>query len=318
MNLRLWNLSLGAGCLVAAAVTAHATSLARADLPADPAWVAHVDLDALRPTTIGRYILSELEKPEALEKVQGLQALCGVDLRKQLHGATLWGPNSRPENGVLVIYADFESERLINLAKAFRDYEASGHGKHTIHSWVDENKTDKTGNHPRIYAAIEGVRVIFSQRQESLAAELDVLDKTTPNLASSKNFSDLSAPGNGTFLEAGARRLDLPDSDPNAAILRMSKQLILVVGETQSKTSASLTFEASDDQVAEHICAIAKGLLALGKLQKDKPEFTKVTDGISLKQDGAKVTATLAIPATDVLDAVKADAARKARKAEAK
>ena len=168
-----------------------------------------------------------------------------------------------------------------------------------------------------MYAAIQGARVIFSQRQESVVTELDVLDKSAPSLASSKTFSELM-PAGDCFVQAGARKLDLPETDPNAAILRLTKQLILRVGESDAKVAASLTFETSGEDVAEHICSIGKGLLALAKLQKEKPEITRVTDGIALKQDGAKVTATLSLAASDVLDAVKADAARKAKRAEAK
>ena len=142
------SLILGAGCVLSAGPFARATPLVRADLPADPVWMAHIDFDVLRPTAIGRYVLSELEKPAALEKIQGLQAITGVDLRKQVRAATLWGPSSRPEDAAVVIYGDFDSERLIALAKALSAYEPSNHGAHVIHSWVDENKTDKSGKHP--------------------------------------------------------------------------------------------------------------------------------------------------------------------------
>jgi hypothetical protein len=52
--------------------------------------------------------------------------------------------------------------------------------------------------------------------------------------------------------------------------------------------------------------------LALIKLQKEKPEALKLAQALTLKQDGATVVATLALPDSDVIDFMKADAARKA------
>ena len=316
MKTNLWNLILCAGCSFAAGLTASAVPLARPDLPADPAWLLHIDFDGLRPTTIGQFIQSQLDKPEAQAKLAVFQAVFSIDLRKQLHGVTLYGASPVPEEGVLLVYADFDPNRLVTLARAANEYQSSSHNQHTIHSWLDENKKDKSGNHPRVYAAIQGPRVIFGQREAPVAAALDVLDGTAPNLASSKNFPQLGAPGKACFILGGARKLDFPDSDPNAAILRLSRQIRLEIGEADSRLAATLTLDANDDQIAQHVASIAQGLVALMKLQRSKPEATKLADAIALKQDGVSVVATLNLPASDVVDILKAGAARKAEKAE--
>src|SRR5881394_2658 len=61
--------TLSACCLLASGFTALAGPLQRADLPAEPVWVVHVDVDGLRPTTIGQFIFGEMEKPEAQAKL---------------------------------------------------------------------------------------------------------------------------------------------------------------------------------------------------------------------------------------------------------
>ena len=77
MKLHFTKIALCAGCLSAGIFSAGALTLQRADVMADPAWLLHLDCDALRPTTIGQYILAEMDKPEskarlaALEKSQG-------------------------------------------------------------------------------------------------------------------------------------------------------------------------------------------------------------------------------------------------------
>jgi hypothetical protein len=59
---------------------------------------------------------------------------------------------------------------------------------------------------------------------------------------------------------------------------------------------------------------VGQGLVALMKLQKDESGAVKLADGLSLKQDGASVVATLTVPTTGAIELMKADAAKKAEK----
>src|SRR5690349_7948887 len=81
----------GALCLIALTPAVQAAPLRRADVVADPVWVLHVDLDGLRTTTVGKYIFSELDKPEAQAKLAAFQAIFNFDLAKSVHGVTLYG-----------------------------------------------------------------------------------------------------------------------------------------------------------------------------------------------------------------------------------
>ena len=87
-------------------------------MAADPTWVLHLDCDALRPTAIGQFLLAEMEKPEAQAKFAAFQSIFNFDPRKQLHGLTLYSTGKAPEDGVLLVYGDFDADRLVTLAKA--------------------------------------------------------------------------------------------------------------------------------------------------------------------------------------------------------
>ena len=312
MNSNFLKLILGIGGFCAVNLLAVAAPLQRADVVANPAWVVHLDCDALRPTTIGKYILSEMDKPENKAKLAVFQALFSFDLRTQLHGVTLYGTGTGPEAGVLMVYADFDPDHLITLAQGAKDYQSLSHGKNTIHSWIDDKKKAKDGVKPRIYAAIQGNRVIFAQREENVAQALDVAASSAPSLAGGNVFPELGLPDNAHVVEAAARKMDLSGSDPNAAILKMAQSIQLVMGESQKQFNGAITLVADSAEVSGHVLEIAQGLLALAKLQTDKPEAVKVANAVNLKQDGARVVGTLALPAGDVVEMMKADAARKA------
>jgi hypothetical protein len=269
----------------------------------------------MRPTAVGQFIQTEMDKPEAQAKLAAFQALFSFDLRTQLHGVSLYGATKAPQDGLLILYADFDPERLVTLARAAKDAQNTSHGQHTIYSWIDEKH--RHGRAQRVYAAIAGSRVIFGQSENRVAQALDVVDGAATSLATSTAFAPLGAPGGTSFLEAAARKLDLPESDPHAAILKLSQSVRLQVAEAQNQLAATLTLQANDEEVAGHISSIAQGLVALMKLQKDKPESVRFAEALSLKQDGPQVVVNLVLPDADAVALMKADAARKAqRKAE--
>jgi hypothetical protein len=316
MKTSLLKIVLCAACALTATLTSNAGPLRRADIGADALWVAHLDVDGMRPTAVGQFIQSEMEKPEAQAKLAAFQALFSFDLRTQIHAVSLYGISKAPEDGLLILYADFNPERLVTLARAAKDARNSSHGQHTIYSWLDEKK-HKHGTAQRVYAAIAGSRVIFGQSENRVAQALDIVDGASASLATSAAFSPLGTPGDSSFLEAAARKLNLPGSDPHAAILKLSQSVHLQVAEAQKQLTATLTLQANDEEVAGHINSIAQGLVALMKLQKDKPESIRFAEALSLRQDGSQVVASLVLPDNDALAMIKADAARKAqRKAE--
>jgi hypothetical protein len=156
--------------------------------------------------------------------------------------------------------------------------------------------------------------LVLAQQETRVAHALDVLDRAVPNLAASGALPQLTANGSSGIIQAAARKLDIPDSTPNAAIFRLAKGACLQVGEGQGQLRATLNLEANDSDVAQQMALVGQGLVALMKLQRNNPIALKLAEALSLKQDGASVVASLAIPTGEAIELMKADAARKAQK----
>lgn len=302
-------------CLLAAGLNVPATQLQRADVSANSMWVLHINCDALRPTAIGKFILAEMEKPEAQAKLSVFQNIFSFDLRSQLHGLTLYSAGSSPQDGVMLVYADFDADKLTTLAKAANDSKSTAHNSHTIYNWIDDSKKHHHGEQQRVYATLQGNRIIFGQRESAVAQALDVLDGSVQNLSTAKAFPQTGAAGDTSLLIGAARKLDLSQSDPHSQIFRLSKSVRVQLEEVQQHLNGSLTLEANDEATASTMMTIAQGMIGLVKLQQDKPEAAKFLQAIALKQDGASITLTLDIPTDDVIGAMKASAERKAAKA---
>jgi hypothetical protein len=253
-----------------------------------------------------------MDKPDAQAKFAAFQTIFSFDPRKQLHGLTLYSAGNAPEDGVLLVYADFDPERLVTLAKAAKEAKNTPYKKRVIYSWIDENKQARNGVKPPTYAAFQGSRVvIFSQQEARVARALDVLDQAVPNLSTNTVFPQLGARRNRSIIEGSARKLDLPDSAPNAAIFRLAKSVRLEAGEANGQITATLSLEMSDENVAQQAAVVVQGVLALAKLQQEKPEAGKLAEALSLKAEGASLVARLAMPAADLIAILKADAEKK-------
>jgi hypothetical protein len=255
-----------------------------------------------------------LDKPENQAQLAPFQSVFNLDPRTQLHGLTWYSTSGVPEDGVLLVYADLDSDRLKTLAQRATDYQSTRHNQHVIHNWIGDPKKARRTASSRVYASIEEKRVIFGLDESSVASALDVLDGASPNLSASKTYAGLGAGSNHTFLEAAARKVELQDSGPQSALLRLAKRLHLEAGEVEQQASVLLKVETTGEEVARQITAVSQGLLALVKLQSEKPEAVKLAESISLKPDGPTVVAKLAMSATKAIELYKADAARKARK----
>jgi hypothetical protein len=286
-------------------LTASAAPLNRADVKADPALVVHVDFDGLRATSIGKAIIAQLNQPDVDMKLSALQGIFGFDPRTQLHGATVYATSQTPPEGVLIIYADFDSNRVVALGKLAPGFETLTNGSRLIYTWIDEKGKATNDEPPHIYAAIRSGRIILSKGEDSVTAELDVLDGSGPSLATEKLLPELGAADKGNVIQAVVRKFDFGGQDPNAAIFKMSKIVRFQAGETADHIAGTLSFEAKDENVATQISAIAQGLMALLKLQQGDSNILKIANAVSLHQDGAVVTATASVLSKDVVDLIK-------------
>jgi hypothetical protein len=271
------------------------------DAAADPALLLHVDCDALKASSVGQSILSE---PEIQDKLAAVGAIFDFDLRKQLHGLTVYTTEEHPKDGALIVYADFDPDRLITLAKAADGFQSTTNGSHVIYSWLDDKKKAKGGEHPRVCGAILGHRVVFGQDETHLADALDVIEGKAPNFSGKHGLPE-QAPGESILLEGVMLKFDFDGADQNAAIFKMSKSVRLKLSEMANTMTANVRFEASDADTATQIGSIAQGLLAVLKLQKSDANAMKLANAIVIKQDGAVVGLSLSVPSSELIDTIK-------------
>jgi len=263
--------------------------------------MVHVDVDALRGTSVGKFILSELGKPEADNKLSMLKSFIGFDPRKDLHGLSLFGERFSPQAAVGLVYADFNAQQLTGVAENFEQHEVTNVEQHELHSWIDSERRAKEGGEPRTYAAIHQKILLLSQKQEPLVKALAVLNgkgaTVSPEVTPAKATESAAAP----VVEAFARKLDLHGSGPHEVVLRQAKHISLHLAEVQEKIGGTLQVATDDPETAKQMATVLKGVVALMALQNDKPEAMTLARSLSVSDKDTRAVVTVSLPSEDLL-----------------
>lgn len=286
--------------LLLVAWSAAAAPLKPADVSANPAWLLHLDCDALRQTYIGQYLLYQFDKPEIHSNMMMLQSIFTFDFRTQLHGVTIYSDTPSHKDDVIIIYADFEPDRFVTVIRGFKTAETSTNNQHVIYTWMNN---DKIGNGPPNYAVVKTNCIVLTRNRACLNTALAVLDGTRPDFAVGNVLPEMAA-GAVPFVQVIAHNMDLLGSNPQMAVLKLAKAAKFQACESNEQLKAILTAEVEDENTAQQMAAVAQGMIALLGLQKDNPKAAGLAGGISIKQTGGTVTATAAISSTDLIGAL--------------
>lgn len=291
------------GWLMMAAV-ATAGPLQRGHVVGDPAWVVHLDCDALRQTTIGHQVLEELEQPVVQKRFEAIQAIFHLDPRKDLRGVTIYSATQGEPDAVVLAYAEFDLGRLVAVVQTNKGYAVSTHSGHQIHSWMDERKRTKDGEPARIFGAMHTNKVLILGQQEIRVGEvLEVMDGVQPSLASTKRLPQLGG-GNGTFLSGAARAVELPGDKFGAAMLKQVKLVWLNAREAEGRTELKVALDLTSAETAKHFGDVGRGVVALLALQTDRPAAVKLSQAITIEQVDTGVAVKMSLPATNLVQLI--------------
>ena len=152
-------------------------------IPADAKWLLHVDVDAMRESTLVKNAwpkAMEMHK-NAEQKLKEMQDKFGIDVCKDLHGLTAYGRELGKHTGVLIVHAKFDLKLAEATAAKAKDHKVVKFESYHLHSW-----TEKHHGHERTVwaAAYKSDGLVFASSDEYLKAALAVLDGKASAVAS--------------------------------------------------------------------------------------------------------------------------------------
>jgi hypothetical protein len=160
-------------------------SLAQAEAPAllpdDAAWVVRVNLPALAESDFGKAMLKEVEmqRPEALEKLEALNETLGLDLLRGTGDAVLFGTGFERSDAHIAIDLGQHPGNLEGLLIAAPEYASETYGNMLIHSIRSDDAARFDPQAKRLYLAIlehpqsERWLLLASHKQPRVKAMVD-------------------------------------------------------------------------------------------------------------------------------------------------
>ena len=291
------------GLVGLAAGSAWAGPLDLAQVGGDAPFVAHIDVDSIKNSRIGHFILGELSKDkEAVNGLAALDAMFHFDVTEDLKGLTLLGVGNNPDDAVLMVRAKVDGPHLVTLLKANKSYSSQKGSGQVIHSWIDEKKSKRTYG-----VVLDDGGVLVGANADSIKAQLKVLAGAAPNLATS-NKHNLESEG-APMIQLSVDMQALEGLDAEAEVIQQAQRVTMRVDEKGENMAATVGLVTGSDTDAADLGDVLQGLVSFARLNKDEePELARLARMLKTSVEGSAVRLQMEIPTKDLLDMVKSKA----------
>jgi hypothetical protein len=271
--------------ILIAAPLSHAAPVKSEHIDSTAKWMVHLDINALLKTDIAQHAL-EQNKQLSGQKLEALKNIIGIDLKTQLHGATLFG-NGQPDNAVVIIHADAKPDNLVNFAKLNDAYKEEKFQDFIIHSLPDEKKPGKR-NHICFYSSN---KVVVAPSADSVKLGVELLNGSRESIAVNGEMEKLGdfqetpvliAYGDFSSLQKGKGK--------KAETFKQAKRIGLSLGEVNGYIKGGLAVVTENAEVATQIESFLRGVIAIGQLgRENNPALATLADAMKVTKSEADI-----------------------------
>ena len=244
------------------------------NVAADAKWVVHVDVDAIRESHVVQKAFEScpILKNDAGKHFDTIRDKIGIDLRTDLHGITLYGPDTDKDHAVAIVFSTVNEKLLLEKAKNAANHKVSKHGEIEIHSWTMKHG-DKT--HPAAGAFFKPDVLVFAANADRVTAALDVLDGKSPGITSGP-LAGRIRPGTTVL----ARSIAIPEKT-KCPVLKQAESFRVAMGENDGKSFYRARLVMKTPEAATQIKTINEGIKAVVSLKfSDDADVMKLVDGL--------------------------------------
>ncbi|MBE0535460.1 MAG: hypothetical protein IH624_07295 [Phycisphaerae bacterium] len=259
--------------------------LDRSIVSAKAEWVAHLDLEKLNNTEIGRMVRGHLEQTGEAAKLDAFKAVASFHPLDDIKSVTIYGRGKEQANAIAIFEAAFKKETLLSLLRFNPTFTEAAHGDHQVRSWIDDKHAGDESK--RQYGSFHGEnRVILGSSLEMVKHSLDVLDGKADSARGRRQFNLMRRGAQDAFLVAAANGIGkMAEQWEQTVMLKNTEQSSLIAGETEGKLFAELNLLAVSEDTARELTQVVQGIIAmLNLVGRDQPQVaelaaaTKVTN----------------------------------------
>jgi hypothetical protein len=314
-------LTMGALVLAMCCPAALADGLKMERVAGDAKWVAHLDVEVLLKSAIGKFILAEAEKKEGfIDGILKIREAFGFDPLSDVRGLTLYGKKVGGQGGVVLFHATANQDKLLAVLKLNDTHKEIAYGDRTLHQWTDPPKpaqepgAEPTPGKTQFGTFYDDKTIVIASSLDLLKGAIDVLDGKADSLAKTTALSLLPKPAPGAFLIAAAQDIDLAAqaNQPKTAMARNVTDAALQAGERDGALFASATLVTKTPEKAAQVRKVVQGLVAIAQMwMQEKPDAPVLGEKIEVGGTDNVVQLQMAVPTESLIQMLKYLAAQK-------
>lgn len=287
-----------ATCLCACLGANAAVELDR--IPAEHRWVLHLDLQRALQGELGAWADEVLTNETTAARIRLLEAVTGIDPRRDLRTITISGIDNQQDRAVALIVGDFDPERIRTLAAAAEGHQTFRHHDHVIHHWLDAKHEPPK---PQYGTLIDTDLLVIAGDRSVLTRTIDAIDGRVESLDGDPEFAEL-ARGDAAVVLGAATDLDAwRELKPRAAMLREVDRLHLTLDQVDGALRLQLAITAKQEPKAQQLLQVVQGLLALhglGQRQAADPAIQQVIQSLEATRAGSTVHLQASLPVAEL------------------
>lgn len=297
-------------------------------IAADAQWVVHADFAALREGTLGKELISALEKAQG----QATNGMIGLDIPKlltTLGSLTAYGSNLTKDpaalDGALLVQGTVDLKKILESVllqgtlaqpEVFTEVKDLPFPAYAVSEPPRKNGSP-SGTPMQVIVAFppEPVILVSKSRPQLLKAR-DVFRGSAPSLASNRasQLARMTANADGAYVFAASvvpADPVLPQNAPQARMLQLASVGSVAIGERGPDAFAHAELLASSEENAEKVMKILEGMTGLLSLaetnDKQLGDFLKAR---SVTRDKQTVSLRLTYPSVRLVQMTQALATR--------
>ncbi len=284
----------------------------------DTKWLAHLDMDRLKSSTLGQFLIESIKS--AMPKQEGAAISLNQDaVIAELHSITAYGlsfDETAQNQSVLILKTGPKAQSIIDGYLA--SIEASPEAQSPFKMLTGKSfPTYLIGGEVHMAFPRKDL-IVISKDFAQVERSMNVIEGRAPRISKK---SPLLAPSSaqGFFFVASANGLDnLKDIPPQARILQKATGLQLALGEAGNKVITRLSLTTADAESSNQLRRIIDGMIALVSLaQVENESLNRLTQSITVEDTETNVTLNLSYPVDDIKKLLVAAMAPKSQSASA-
>lgn len=285
------------------AASCFAGPVKKRHIPADAKWVAHFNLDSFLSSELWNTLKTDIT-PKQEKDLKTLKDISGINPLEDIAGVTVYGTDSVDDNALVVLYGNFDSEKMTSLLELSDDYSKSEIDGTVIHHWTDQKDGKK-----KVGAFTGRNQLVISGNEASVANFLSLKAGKVNSIAKAKDCAIsklIDSAGDAMMIVAADKLDELAQEKKDDVILQNSSFLAMLSGEKDGNMYFDARLTASNEESAEQIEQIYSGFKALALLKTGKePETSAFIKSASFKRDGKELSFRIKYPSAKIAELIR-------------